>query len=1202
MKKITFLLILLGWSSFLSAQCLSAVNGQYPFGAAYSATTCDGTTENVITPYGFASEYSLVNVTSGETYVFSSSILSDYITISDEAGTNAIVFGENGSLTWVSDITGVIRFYTHLNVNCAAQSASRVRGIVCGTPPTCAKPVNVLVDGITTTAANFTWDAVGIETNWEVLIILNGDPAPDSATTGISVSGTSAYLADNLTQSSVYQFYVRSSCGGGDFSTWTAATSFVTSCTAISTLPWEENFDNLAIGTNIFPPCWAYTNSLNTWSISNSTFPSSAYSGTNSLRRTWNTNGWAFTPLVSMNAGTSYTLTYFLRTNDATIGYDINLSVGNGQTESDMTENLSTVTSYQGPIWTKFTFPFTPTITGDFSFGIHVVAPFAPNGIDFDNFKIDLTPSCIEPTELVATNVAESTATVSWMASITTPTNGYEYYLSEDITNPTITSIPTGTVIAGILMNDFTALTANTTYYVWVRSACGALATSEWSTKVMFKTLCTASTNLFENFDASTNIPDCWNKVGTLGNVSVSAFNNGFSAPNNMSLSSNNTTDLATVALPPLGNAMAGTHHLKFKARSQYTWSVGGMVEVGYLTNANDAASFVMLESFTTTSGTVYDTFTANLGTQPQSQILAMRNPGTPTNGVVIDDVSWAPIPTTAPNCATVTATPNATCGNFATILTWNLVDGVDGYYLSLGTTAGGTDIINNESIGDVNTYSYTGSFNTTYFYTLTPFNAFGSATGCVEQSFATFVDGCVCASYPISNDNNGITNVQLGNVDFPNGDVVYADYTSTPVDLGQGLSTNLQVSFATGFTYDTNIWIDFNNDLNFDDSEIVISGNSPQPNPSNLDLTFTMPADAALGVHRMRLGSADFGQVPPNPCFSGSYGVTIDFSVNIVVPTCTPASVVTSSVIDDCANNQYFVAVEIESLGNGTPSITDGITNYPILAVGTIQIGPFTSGTSTSLVLLHGTESICNLPLGNFSSICPPINDSLCNAILLAIGADSAGDAFTSFGATAETSETAAACFNSGINGSLWFSFVAPVSGEVSVTTDIPGGTLTDTEIAVYAASGVTCSDLSTLGNAIGCDQDGGIIVNFNSIVNLTTLISGDTYFVQVDRWGTATAGTFGINVIDTNPLSTNSFNDKNFTYYPNPVKDVLNLSYTKNISNITVFNLLGQQIDTKIVNSNQSKVDMSNLATGTYLVKVTSDTQVKIIKVIKQ
>ena len=1451
MKKITLLLV------FFFA-VFSASYGQCIRTSLYGSIVCNnsGLPQTIVTCAYTSNEFSVVSGLSvGGNYLFTGQTgttagqgTDNYLTITDD-NDNVLMMGYS-PLTFESITNDTVRIHHAIDETCTGANAcnnATVTAIL-----TCPIPLNVTVDGISTTTANFTWDAGGSETEWEILILPNGDPVPDASTSGTVVSGTSTYLATGLTESSAYQFYVRASCGGGDYSPWVLGSSFVTSCTPLTSLPFFEDFETTATGINIFPPCWAHTNSSGVWSIAtfptaysgsnslrrswstdgwaytplaalnagtsynfsyyvrtndeivgydvtvavgasqteadmtetldavtgyhnanwvkksfnftpattgnysfglhvvgpnppnginfddfkidltpscveptdlvvsditNSTatvswtesittpadgyqyyisvdptapdagtvatgtvgagvltynftgltdnttyyvwvrsacsggtsewslsrtfntlclptslpwfedfettavgsnvFPSCwaytntlsnwsiatnpvAYSGVNSLRRSWSTDGWAYTPPATLNAGTSYTLSYFVRTNDEVVGYDVTVAVGTGQTEADMTETLDAVTGYHNANWEKKVFNFTPASAGNYSFGFHVVAPFAPNGINFDDFKINLTPSCVEPTALVASDVTDATATVSWTESITIPANGYQYYISEDATNPDSVTAPTGTVAAGVLTYNFTALTANTTYNVWVRSACTG-ETSEWSSKVIFKTLCIAATDLFENFDASTNIPDCWSKVGAGGNISVSSFNTAFSAPNNMSLSSNNTTDLATVALPSLSNSASGTHQLKFKARSQYTWALGGMIEVGYLTDINDPTSFVMLESFTTTSGTVYDSFTANLGTQPLSMVLAMRNPGTPTNGVVIDDVSWSPIPTTAPDCAVSTATPDAACGNFATVLSWEPVAGVDGYNLSIGTSAGLNDIMNNEPIGDVVTYNYVGNYNTTYYFTVRPFNAFGSATGCAEQSFSTFAEGCYCTSVPTTNDGSGITNVQLGTVDFPNGDVQYADYTSTPVDLGQGLSTNLQVSFATGYTYDTHVWIDFNNDFTFDDSEIVISGISPQPNPSNLDLTFTMPSDAALGTHRMRLGSSDFGQVTPNPCYSGSWGVTIDFSVNIIISTCTPPSVVSSTIVDDCANNQYFVAVEVSSLGNGTPSITDGTTSYPITSVGTIQVGPFVNGTITNLNLIHGTETICDLPLGNFTFTCPASNDNLCAAILLTVGDDSTGFAFSNIGSTAETGEAVPSCFNSGINGSVWFSFVAPASGQVSVSTDISGGTLTDTEIAVYDATSVTCADLSTLGAPVGCDQDSGTVVNYNSVLNLTTLTGGTTYYVQVDRWGSNQNGSFGLKITDL-LLTTNAFDNKNFTYYPNPVKDVLNLSYTKNISSVTVFNLLGQQITTKVVNANQSKIDMSNLASGTYLVKVTADNQVKTIKVIKE
>ncbi|RZJ74614.1 MAG: T9SS type A sorting domain-containing protein [Flavobacterium sp.] len=80
-----------------------------------------------------------------------------------------------------------------------------------------------------------------------------------------------------------------------------------------------------------------------------------------------------------------------------------------------------------------------------------------------------------------------------------------------------------------------------------------------------------------------------------------------------------------------------------------------------------------------------------------------------------------------------------------------------------------------------------------------------------------------------------------------------------------------------------------------------------------------------------------------------------------------------------------------------------------------------------------------------------------------------------------------------------------------------------------------------------------------------------------------------------------TGSFDSNAFTYYPNPVKDVLNVSYISNISAVEVYNIVGQQVMVKTINGNEGQVDMSGLAAGTYMVKVTADSTSKTIKVIK-
>lgn len=70
----------------------------------------------------------------------------------------------------------------------------------------------------------------------------------------------------------------------------------------------------------------------------------------------------------------------------------------------------------------------------------------------------------------------------------------------------------------------------------------------------------------------------------------------------------------------------------------------------------------------------------------------------------------------------------------------------------------------------------------------------------------------------------------------------------------------------------------------------------------------------------------------------------------------------------------------------------------------------------------------------------------------------------------------------------------------------------------------------------------------------------------------------------------------------YPNPVKDVLHFSFDTKITKISVYNLLGQKVVAKTINDNQGVLDVSNLSSGTYVVKITAGQLVKTLKVIKQ
>ncbi len=231
-----------------------------------------------------------------------------------------------------------------------------------------------------------------------------------------------------------------------------------------------------------------------------------------------------------------------------------------------------------------------------------------------------------------------------------------------------------------------------------------------------------------------------------------------------------------------------------------------------------------------------------------------------------------------------------------------------------------------------------------------------------------------------------------------------------------------------------------------------------------------------------------------------------------------------------------------------------------------------------------------------------PPVNDTCDAALTLSVGTSfaqnavvgSTAGALTTTGLTAPAIACVAA---TSIINEVWYS-VTPLSTTMTVETSTVAGTLlTDTVVRAFTG---TCGALVS----IGCNDDigGG---NFFSKVALTGLTIGTPIYIGVWKYLNTFVpgmdGQFKISAYDAS-LANNTFESASFSAYPNPVTDILNLSYSKNIDKLQVMNLLGQEVLTKSVNATNVKVDMSNLASGTYLVKVTSDNLVKTLKVVKQ
>jgi hypothetical protein len=84
---------------------------------------------------------------------------------------------------------------------------------------------------------------------------------------------------------------------------------------------------------------------------------------------------------------------------------------------------------------------------------------------------------------------------------------------------------------------------------------------------------------------------------------------------------------------------------------------------------------------------------------------------------------------------------------------------------------------------------------------------------------------------------------------------------------------------------------------------------------------------------------------------------------------------------------------------------------------------------------------------------------------------------------------------------------------------------------------------------------------------------------------------------------LSTTEYGiDQNVTIYPNPVKDWVTISAKDNIKSVSLFDVQGRVLQTKINTSGDIKIDLSTRASGVYFVKIQTEKGIKVEKIIKQ
>lgn len=182
-----------------------------------------------------------------------------------------------------------------------------------------------------------------------------------------------------------------------------------------------------------------------------------------------------------------------------------------------------------------------------------------------------------------------------------------------------------------------------------------------------------------------------------------------------------------------------------------------------------------------------------------------------------------------------------------------------------------------------------------------------------------------------------------------------------------------------------------------------------------------------------------------------------------------------------------------------------------------------------------------------------------------------------------------------SATNGGFWDG-TANVNGVLTVNCGVVAAPTTASPTQDFN-TGDDLSDFDVTGtNLIWYDA----ATNGNVLPSTTVVTMGTVYYVSqtVDGCESATRlmVTAGVD------LRTPGFDSASLKYYPNPVTDVLTVTYSGTIDAIAIFNVLGQEVYQKTHHDQEVKVDMSSLATGNYIVKIMANGLVKNIKVMKK
>ncbi|MBR4134825.1 MAG: fibronectin type III domain-containing protein [Bacteroidales bacterium] len=361
--------------------------------------------------------------------------------------------------------------------------------------PACLNPTNLHASNIGPHEVTLTWDATGSANGYGLYLISNND------TVYYAVYDTTITI-NNLLSATSYSAAVRSLCGN-DSSVLSSTCSFISDCDAITITagnPWFEDFASYYAGAGLqiqpLSVCWDrpvvdynYQDvpfvDCNTW------YP--AHSGSTSVEFKGSSSMLALPEFTNDIHGLR--LSFWATATATSIG---NIEVG---VITDL-ENPATfvplanagtpgprnhIGNYMGP------FDFDTISVANGRIALRYSSTNPSQSWNLDDFTVELIPDCPSPLKdsVTVSNIGGHSATVHFVDHDSTHTEWVVYYRASSDTVWTTMTTNTTTV-------DLTNLDAQTTYYVYVETACtpGLLADATFTVSFTTLVTCPAPTGL----------------------------------------------------------------------------------------------------------------------------------------------------------------------------------------------------------------------------------------------------------------------------------------------------------------------------------------------------------------------------------------------------------------------------------------------------------------------------------------------------------------------------------------------------------------------------------------------------------------------------------------------------------------------------------------------------------------------------------